>query len=186
MSRRGAVIRICKMCGTEFKTVPAKTKGMLGSYCSRKCYAKARLKKIKRICLFCGKEFMAKRAKIKIGEAKYCSKKCNARSRIKEKHPNWKGGISNLPYHFSFDENLKDKVRKRDNYICQICGMTEEEHIIVYGRVLCVHHIDYNKINCQEDNLKTVCLGCNFRVNYNKEFWIEFFKKGEKNAVIQL
>jgi len=92
------------------------------------------------------------------------------------KNPNWKNGISKLPYSFEFNEKLKLKIRKRDDYICQKCGMTEEEHLIVYGKVLTIHHIDYNKENCEEDNLITTCSECNSRVNFNRNYWTEYFK----------
>jgi hypothetical protein len=82
-----------------------------------------------------------------------------------------------------FNEKLKESIRKRDNYICQNCGMTEEEHIIVNGQVLHVHHIDYNKDNCNANNLITVCINCNSRANVNRNYWQEIYTKliGEKN-----
>lgn len=91
-------------------------------------------------------------------------------------NPNWQNGISKDPYPFEFDDELKEQIRKRDNYTCQKCGITEEEHLIVYGMVLCIHHIDYNKENCEEDNLTTLCNECNLRVNYNRKHWTEYFK----------
>ena len=76
-------------------------------------------------------------------------------------------------YGFRFTEELKGKIRKRDNYICQNCSITEEEHIIVFGFKLSIHHIDYNKQNCEEDNLLTLCNSCNTRANYNRSYWRE-------------
>jgi hypothetical protein len=80
------------------------------------------------------------------------------------------------PYSLEFTNELKLKIRKRDNCECQNCGMTEEEHIIIYGRVLDVHHIDYNKENCKENNLISTCKQCNTRANYNREYWIKFYQ----------
>jgi DNA-directed RNA polymerase subunit RPC12/RpoP len=74
-----------------------------------------------------------------------------------------------------FNENLKESIRQRDDFKCQNCGMTEEEHLIVIGRVLDVHHIDYNKENCNEDNLITACNSCNSRANVNRSYWKEFY-----------
>lgn len=93
----------------------------------------------------------------------------------RENHPNWKGGISKLPYAFEFNDSLKESIRKRDNYECQNCGMTEEEHLIVVGTVLNVHHIDYDKNNCQKENLITLCFGCNIKANFNRDYWKVFF-----------
>jgi hypothetical protein len=55
--------------------------------------------------------------------------------------------------------------------------MTEEEHLIVIGTALTIHHIDYNKQNCNEENLITLCKGCNTRANYNKDYWLIKYKK---------
>lgn len=96
-----------------------------------------------------------------------------------DKHYNWKGGISNLPYTFDFNEDLKNKIKIKDNYVCQICKITEEEHLIVYGVALYIHHIDYNKSNTDETNLISLCAQCHTRTNYNRDYWIEFFKKKE-------
>jgi hypothetical protein len=62
-------------------------------------------------------------------------------------------------------------IRKRDNYQCQNCGITEEEHIIVFGIALSIHHIDYDKTNCCEENLITVCHACNMRANHFRSYW---------------
>ena len=98
-------------------------------------------------------------------------------------------GGTGIPYEFSkypleFDNFLKEQIRKRDNYICQKCGITEEEHLIVYGKVLCIHHIDYNKKNCKEKNLITLCNECNKRVNKNRNHWIDYFNTKLKKEVI--
>jgi hypothetical protein len=92
-----------------------------------------------------------------------------------ENNSAWLGGISNLPYSIEFNDKLKESVRKRDNYTCQCCGMTEEEHLIVYNTNLHTHHIDHDKLNNQETNLIALCLACNNRANYNLEYWKEYF-----------
>lgn len=100
--------------------------------------------------------------------------------RFGAKNPNWIDGRSFLPYPPDFNDELKEQIRKRDNYICQNCGMTEEEHIIVFGQVLHIHHIDYNKENCAKENLVTVCGSCNTRANANRSYWIEFYQQKVK------
>ena len=94
-----------------------------------------------------------------------------------KKHPNWNNGSSFEPYSPEFNDSLKDSIRKRDNYICQNseCNMTEEEHLIVMGKVLTIHHIDYNKKNCKETNLITVCDSCNIRANFNRDYWKNYY-----------
>jgi len=94
------------------------------------------------------------------------------------KNPNWLGGISNNGYNWKFNDILKSKIRKRDNYACQNCGMTEEQHIEEYYEKLHIHHIDYNKDNCKKSNLIALCLKCNIKANYNRKYWMKYFKKG--------
>jgi len=107
------------------------------------------------------------------------SKKCfecqSKLQSIPENNGNWLGGVSNLPYAFEFNGILKESIRYRDSYICQNCGMTEEEHLISLGYNLVIHHIDYNKQNCEEDNLITLCNQCNIRANFNRSYWQEFY-----------
>ena len=77
----------------------------------------------------------------------------------------WKGGISYEPYSVDWTETLKRAIRERDHYICQICNEN--------GWI--VHHIDYNKKNCNPDNLITLCSSCHTRTNHNRNFWIAYF-----------
>ena len=60
--------------------------------------------------------------------------------------------------------------------------MTQEEHFIVYGRNIEIHHIDYDRKNCGEDNLITLCKQCNLRANYNRDYWKNSYEeKTNKN-----
>lgn len=104
----------------------------------------------------------------------------------KEKHPNWIGGCNKYGYSSEFNNELKQKIRERDNFVCQYCGITEEENQEKYNTNLHVHHIDYNKENCNEDNLIALCYSCHTKTNYNRKNWKDIFnKKMEeiKNAV---
>lgn len=87
-----------------------------------------------------------------------------------EKHWNWQGGIYD-PYPSDWNRWTKGKVRDRDGNICQVCFSS---HPTVK---LDVHHIDYNKKNCKEDNLITLCHGCHTRTSHKKdrEAWQSVF-----------
>ncbi len=76
------------------------------------------------------------------------------------------------PYQFF---KMRVITLKRDNYICQNCNMTQEEHYILYGKDIEVHHINYNKDNNSMDNFITLCHACNLRANYNRKNWREFY-----------
>ena len=92
-----------------------------------------------------------------------------------EKHHNWRGGISFEPYNLDWTETLRRSIRERDKYTCQLCGKLQSD------RAIDVHHIDYNKKNCNPDNLITLCNNCHIKTNYKRNYWIEYFKlkKGE-------
>lgn len=85
-------------------------------------------------------------------------------------HPNWKGGISFIPYCLKFNNKLRGYIRERDNNTCQLCGKSQNEN----KRKLTVHHIHYDKENCNPD-LITLCISCNSKVNYNRDYWEQYF-----------
>jgi hypothetical protein len=129
---------------------------------------------IKHFCKSCKTEISLHSAIYGNGKCRHCE--MTQRPKLSGKnHPGWQGGKSFEPYTFEFNDELKESIRKRDNYICQNCGMTEEEHLIVVGKVLSVHHIDYDKNNCNENNLITLCMACNNRANFNRDYWKDFY-----------
>jgi hypothetical protein len=95
----------------------------------------------------------------------YKAKFCTTHKNIGDTNPNWKGGLSFLPYASQWTETLKRSIRERDNYICQICSQ--------YGYV--VHHIDYDKKNCNPNNLITLCNVCHSQTNGKREHWKQYF-----------
>ena len=60
---------------------------------------------------------------------------------------------------------LKSQVLDRDNFECQKCGLNNEQHIVIYGCGLCVHHIDKDKTNNVLNNLLTLCRSCHAKVH---------------------
>ncbi len=85
-----------------------------------------------------------------------------------DKNPSWSGGTSFLPYCHKFNNNLKEKIRERDNRTCQLCGTKEN------GRRLTVHHVHYVKSDCEPD-LITLCIRCNAKVNFDRDYYEELF-----------
>jgi len=103
-----------------------------------------------------------KKSKKKMGESK--KGKYNGQN-----NPAWLGGISFEPYGFEFNKTLKEKIKTRDNYICQ-CNLG------THKGYLNIHHIDYNKKNNSQINLITVCSRHNSIANKNREFWKQYFQ----------
>jgi len=92
-----------------------------------------------------------------------------------ENHPQWLGGLSRLPYTIEFNASLKESIRIRDNHKCQCCYKTEEQELKELNKVLSIHHIDYNKQNCEDINLISLCSSCNTKVNKNRDYWFSYF-----------
>jgi len=89
---------------------------------------------------------------------------------VREKHPNWQGGKSFKPYTIDWTVTLRRSIRERDHYTCQLCGELQGD------RVLDVHHIDYDKKNCNPDNLITLCRGCHSKTGFDRQRWIKYFE----------
>jgi hypothetical protein len=103
---------------------------------------------------------------------------------IRRKQSLAKGG-NGIPYYYevygkSFNTQLKRLIRSRDNYVCQVCGKTEIEN----GEALSIHHIDYDKKNCDESNLISVCRPCHSKTLTRREYWKEFFANKFLTAMV--
>ena len=92
-----------------------------------------------------------------------------------EKNPHWNGGVSMEVYSLDWTEMLRISIRERDNHICQECGVHQDE-LDGWNKKLDVHHIDYDKKNCNPDNLIALCRNCHLKTNRNREYWIIYFK----------
>ena len=170
--------RKCIICDNIFEIYPYSKK----KFCNLKCYgiwtSQNRIgnknwnwkEKITKHCLICNKQFFIVPSEFKRNK-NFCSKKCLIKYQQKENSPHWQGGLSFEPYTIEFNNYLKETIRQRDNYKCQLCGVPQMECL----RKLAVHHIDYNKKNCSEVNLIALCLECNIKVNKNRMYWEEYF-----------
>lgn len=160
-------------CGSCAQRLVANSKPKNPKPRCQDCGAQVTRKKYKR-CHSCAAKYFLNFPRMRLILSKNTTGKSN---------PNWQGGLTSQGYPWYFNESLKEFIRKRDDYECQNCHMTEEENIIIRGRVLDVHHIDYNKDNCLESNLITLCNQCNVRANYNRDYWQVYFKE-KLDAVI--
>jgi len=83
----------------------------------------------------------------------------------------WKGGTSKEPYPFEFDHELKESIRARDKYRCQLCHKPQN------GRRLPIHHIDYNKKNLAPSNLISLCESCHSKTNTHRTYYTKCFSE---------
>jgi hypothetical protein len=87
----------------------------------------------------------------------------------------WQGGLSCEKYPVEWKETLRRSIRERDNYICQICNKQQGD------KAHDVHHIDYNKKNCNPENLITLCVVCHAKTSYHRDYWKDYFKRSAEN-----
>jgi len=95
-------------------------------------------------------------------------------------NPNWKGGISHLPYCEKFNLVFKEYIRVKFNHTCFICGISQDNSMNnqkLNGKrpyKLSIHHVNYNK-DCLCDDLKCyfipLCISCHGKTNNNREHW---------------
>jgi hypothetical protein len=106
---------------------------------------------------------------MKVAEA---SKRMWRKPGFHEKHSGangsrWEGGKSFEHYSPEFNRWIKETIKNRDNNLCYLCSSTDR---------LCVHHIDYDKRNCDPYNLITLCRSCHAKTGYRRVYWIAHFQ----------
>lgn len=91
-------------------------------------------------------------------------------TRLGPENPMWCGGISCGDYCVDWTDDLKILIKDRDGYKClnPYCYKNDSK--------LVVHHIDYNKKNCNHTNLISVCSSCNSRANKDREWHKSWYK----------
>ena len=96
-------------------------------------------------------------------------------------NPNWKGGQSKLPYCPTWTDTFKKDIKDRDGWECQnpLCETPNE--------ILCVHHINYKKMDCDFENLITLCNICNSKANTDRK-WHEAYYRAimDKNKQLRM
>ncbi len=175
---------------------------------------------IKKTCPVCNKDYFTHLYLLRQGYGKHCSAKCygvdkkgykpnknqlralrlgrgwnkGKKSPIREKHWNWKGGITEpiIKIRRSFEyKNWRTAIFERDDYTCVLCSARNGEGKKV---VLNADHyprsfseiISKNKITLYEESLncidlwdisngRTLCLGC------HREYTRSFMKNNWRN-----
>lgn len=182
----------CLRCN-KTELVPPSRKNR--KFCSNNCRAKYNAKiitekqknQVKVTCDSCNEEFDKKTSDVR--NLNFCKTSCMYEYYSKEKlfagenSGTWNGGKKTY-----YGENWlsqRRKVRKRDNYTCQKCGITEED----YGQELSVHHItpfvmfdDYLEAN-KDDNLISVCEPCHRKIHSGDNHPSKFFKNSVDDIV---
>ena len=98
-------------------------------------------------------------------------------------NPRYIDGRCGVRYPFAFNKYLKEEIRIRDNYTCQICGITQDEYLTKRtrrGLKLDVHHKDGDNHNLNPNNLTTLCRSCHVKLHDK----ISIINKRRKEASI--
>lgn len=82
-----------------------------------------------------------------------------------ELNSQWQWWISRLPYAIDRTSTLRKSIRERDHYTCRICMKQQ------WDKSHAIHHIDYDKKNCNPINLITLCNSCHGKTNSNRKYW---------------
>lgn len=152
----GKVEKECEFCGRKFKIFPCLNRI---KYCSSKCFHNSTRRRTpwnKGLTSKTDKRVMA-----------YSEKRCGSESHF------WRGGKSFEEYPAKFNKIFKLKIKQRDSFTCQKCGTKEDE----LKWSLSIHHIDFDKNNINIKNLISLCRACHAETNYNRNKWINFYKK---------
>jgi len=167
----------CVICGSSYEIHESKTDER--NCCSYDCAAEYRSRhmagedspawkggEVELECEWCGGTYTKCRALA--DESRFCSPECKWEHEseywVGPNNPMWNGG--NPDYGVGWTDKKKERVRERDGYECQDCGMTQEEHLEERGRDLEVHHIrkakafDSDEKRNAMENLITLCYAC--------------------------
>ncbi len=162
----------CEQCGKIVKVILCELHKR--RFCSWRCSAESRKRRVMTNCKFCKKEFETTRYRLKVGKAQHCSLECRQKSgwsdkqrvnhlksigKGKDSH-HWKGGITPIRTKIWFSEEYqtwRNAVFARDGWACQMCG--DSGNVYLHA-----HHLlsfkDYPEHRFNPDNGITLCREC--------------------------
>ena len=169
----GLIAKSCEYCGTAYTV---KRVNSNSRFCSLSCANRGKgysiRARISKPCRQCGTVIRVQPSRI--NRTAFCSPDCHLKWRSKEtrgpRNPNWTGGLSRLPYRHNWRE-ISLAIRERDRHQCLGIDCRGKDKRLV------VHHIDYDKLNCDQSNLITLCSSCNTRANFDRPSWQKLYEK---------
>lgn len=197
----------CPVCEKLFTRSRSQVDSVKTSVCSSECLYKGRTqgiiehkviksydivvsqrRRISVVCKECGISFTVTPSRQRDGRGKYCSKVClNKSLKLRmtgANNPQYIDGRSKNKRCYRGDDwdEVRKRIYKRDNYICQECGVKcrgRRGYNKGSDNLIQCHHIDPYIISedNSDDNLVTVCCKCHSIVEkdpsyYNKTYFI--------------
>ena len=176
--RRSRIYK-CTYCSKDYDCGRTHPRLTSKPFCSKECFTKYNIGKNNPAwkgvaenysCLMCKSDFLVNSNYWKKTGPKYCSHQCKLDfyKLHRDKTPGYIHG-GKLIYPQEWNVSYRESIRKRDEYICQLCYLPQE----LNKRNLSVHHIDHNKKNGDKNNCISLCLACHNKVHSkkNQEEW---------------
>lgn len=181
----------CSECGAQLIRLRTDAERVKHNFCDKSCGVEWRKKlrgnksytwkggKVKVHCTICGNELWRGKWQLNASGNNFCNRECqgvwNSLYRTGQNNPCFKGG--GQIYYGPNWETQKRAARQRDNYLCQTCGIGQNN----LKRLLHVHHIkpfrvfnyirgineNYKEANRLE-NLICLCGKCHMQVEAGK------------------
>lgn len=178
--------KACVDCGKVTPMSAHRARGTAAEYRCRPCYITARRegrtpraasRMVTVQCPGCGKVRTYKPSALK----RYALSHCITCKNQGERNWAWRGGSTKYAVYPKAWSRMRDRIRARDHYTCQMCGGDDA----ALGRKLSVHHIDYDRANLCPDNLIALCVSCHGLTNNNqRQFWTAFLSTRVQNREV--
>lgn len=91
-------------------------------------------------------------------------------------HEAWVKALAIENKNKNFTRSLKTKVKERDGWQCQECGIKARQLRQLHS-YLTIHHINFNHNDCRMENLITLCPLCHAKTNFVKQTWIRYYQE---------
>lgn len=167
----GLVTVSCDYCRQPIKVAPSLLRQRTHHFCNRECYNYWTNDPGTVPCDYCGNPVTIPHCILKKQEHFFCNRQCYIQWYKQnivggEQNWNWRGGP--IPYGPLWPTQ-RDRARNRDNYTCQLCGITEGE----LGHELSVHHIRPFRESGDNSLENLICLcdkkdsGCHYHCEEN-------------------
>lgn len=171
----GLIKKACEVCSRPFQVKRVQS---TARFCSLQCVGISQRgrtgpskPKIEKSCEVCAANFFVQPSQAKRHHT--CSPACatalRKTKREGELNPNWNGGLSRLPYPHDFGR-ISRRIIERDGGKCgnPDCAGTDPR--------MTTHHINYQKLDCRDENLIALCSACNSKANFGRERWQQFYE----------
>lgn len=173
-------LRNCKVCGKQIEPRPDDYPSTyaLRETCGTECSPRSRWVNkdewrigATKMCSVCGEDFAPRmnEAQSTFKKRQTCGVDCGQKWAA---YLNWRRNHKGMEYsgraaaYPSEWATVRLLILRRDRYRCQMCRDTERKKH--------VHHIDYDKQNCEHTNLITLCDRCHGRTSRaNREIWAD-------------